>query len=108
MTQKVHSSLLFLALLFVNATNAQVSVYGFYSTYTDPSNPIVLGQYEAISGEWLEWDTLAFCDGVVMGSSAFDAGTENYMFAGIGAAPGNNSIQFWAVSYTHLTLPTKA
>ena len=95
MTQKVHSSLLFLALLFVNATNAQVSVYGFYSTYTDPSNPIVLGQYEAISGEWLEWDTLAFCDGVVMGSSAFDAGTESYMFAGIGAAPGNNSIQFW-------------
>ena len=95
MTQKVHSSLLFLTLLFVNATNAQVSVYGFYSTYTDPSNPIVLGQYEAISGEWLEWDTLAFCDGVVMGSSAFDAGTESYMFAGIGAAPGNNSIQFW-------------
>jgi hypothetical protein len=37
--------------------SAQVSVYGFYSTYTDPSNPIVLGQYEAISGEWLEWDT---------------------------------------------------
>ena len=55
----------------------------------------MLGQYEAISGEWLEWDTLAFCDGVVMGSSAFDAGTESYMFAGIGAAPGNNSIQFW-------------
>ena len=95
MTQKVHSSLLFLTLLLVNATNAQVSVYGFYSTYTDPSNPIVLGQYEAISGEWLEWDTLAFCDGVVMGSSAFDAGTESYMFTGIGAAPGNNSIQFW-------------
>ena len=95
MTQKVHSSLLFLTLLLANATNAQVSVYGFYSTYTDPSNPIVLGQYEAISGEWLEWDTLAFCDGVVMGSSAFDAGTESYMFAGIGAAPGNNSIQFW-------------
>lgn len=79
----------------VNLVMAQVSVYGFYSTYTDPSNPIVLGQYEAISGEWLEWDTLAFCDGVVMGSSAFDAGTESYMFAGIGAAPGNNSIQFW-------------
>lgn len=74
---------------------AQVSVYGFYNTYTDPSNPIVLGQYEAISGEWLEWDTLAFCDGVVMGSSAFDAGTESYMFAGIGAPPANNGIQFW-------------
>lgn len=74
---------------------AQVSVYGFYSTYTDPSNPIVLGQYEAISGEWLEWDTLAFCDGVVMGSSAFDAGTESYMFAGISAPPANNGIQFW-------------
>lgn len=54
MTQKVRNSLLFLALMFVNTTNAQVSVYGFYSTYTDPTNPIVLGQYEAISGEWLE------------------------------------------------------
>lgn len=75
--------------------NAQVSVYGFYSTYTDPSNPIVLGQYEAISGEWLEWDTLEFASGVVMGSSAFDAGTESYMFAGIGAPPESNSIQFW-------------
>ena len=85
-----------LAIMFATAKiYAQVSVYGFFSTYTDPSNPIVLGQYEAISGEWLEWDTLAFCDGVVMGSSAFDAGTESYMFAGIGAAPGNNSIQFW-------------
>ena len=81
--------------IFTNTLMAQVSVYGFYSTYTDPSNPIVLGQYEAISGEWLEWDTLGFCDGVVMGSSAFDAGTESYMFAGIGAPPSNNGIQFW-------------
>ena len=89
MTQKVRFSLLFLTFLFVHATNAQVSGYGFYSTYTDPSNPIVLGQYEAISGEWLEWDTLAFCDDVVMGSSAFDAGTESYMFAGIGAVPAS-------------------
>ena len=95
MPHEFRSSLLLLTLLFANATSAQVSVYGFYSTYTDPSNPIVLGQYEAISGEWLEWDTLAFCDGVVMGSSAFDAGTASYMFAGIGAAPTNNGIQFW-------------
>jgi hypothetical protein len=73
---------------------AQVSVYGFYNTYSDPSNPIVLGQFEAISGEWLEWDTLEFASGVVMGSSAFDAGTESFMFAGIGSAPGN-AIQFW-------------
>lgn len=71
-----------------------MSVYGFYNTYSDPSNPIVLGQFEAISGEWLEWDTLEFASGVVMGSSAFDAGTESYMFAGIGSAPGN-AIQFW-------------
>ena len=70
-------------------------VYGFYSTTPIQAIPIVLGQYEAISGEWLEWDTLAFCDGVVMGSSAFDAGTESYMFAGIGAPPANNGIQFW-------------
>ena len=95
MKRFVHILFTLVAASSVNLVMAQVSVYGFYSNYTDPSNPIVLGQYEAISGEWLEWDTLAFCDGVVMGSSAFDAGTESYMFAGIGAAPGNNSIQFW-------------
>lgn len=81
-------------LFFVNGLQAQVSVYGFYNTYSDPSNPIVLGQFEAISGEWLEWDTLEFASGVVMGSSAFDAGTESYMFAGIGSEPGN-AIQYW-------------
>jgi len=61
----------------------QASVYGFYSTYTAPTNPIVLGQYEAISGEWMEWDASAFTSGIVMGSSAFDAGTESFMFAGV-------------------------
>lgn len=85
---------LFAGFLLVNGMKAQVSVYGFYNTYSDPSNPIVLGQFEAISGEWLEWDTLEFASGVVMGSSAFDAGTESFMFAGIGSAPGN-AIQFW-------------
>ena len=81
--------------VWVSDSVAQVSVFGFYSTYTDPTNPIVLGQYEAISGEWLEWDTLDFASGVVMGSSAFDAGTESYMFAGIGSPPESSSIQFW-------------
>ena len=95
MKRFVHILFTLFAASSVNLVMAQVSVYGFYSNYTDPSNPIVLGQYEAISGEWLEWDTLAFCDGVVMGSSAFDAGTESYMFAGIGAPPANNGIQFW-------------
>ena len=93
-----HTSPLLLLLLAIGMsqmTFAQVSVYGFYSTYTDPTNPIVLGQYEAISGEWLEWDTLDFASGVVMGSSAFDAGTESFMFAGIDASPNANSIQFW-------------
>lgn len=87
--------LLFLASGMSQIAFTQVSVYGFYSTYTDPTNPIVLGQYEAISGEWLEWDTLEFASGVVMGSSAFDAGSESFMFAGIDASPDANSIQFW-------------
>lgn len=79
----------------VNVLPAQVSVYGFYNTYSDPSNPLVLGQFEAISGEWLEWDTLDFASAVVVGSSAFDAGTETFMFSGIGVPMETAGMGFW-------------
>ena len=80
---------------FSVASQAQVSVYGFYNNYTDPENPLVLGQYEAISGEWLELDTLDFASAVVLGSSAFDAGSESYMFAGIGVPMETAGMGFW-------------
>lgn len=77
------------------AAQSQVSVYGFYNNYSNPDNPLVLGQYEAISGEWLELDTLDFASAVVLGSSAFDAGSESYMFAGIGVPMETAGMGFW-------------
>ena len=79
---------------------AQVSVYGFYNENFDPNVPLVLGQFEAVTGEWLELDTLDFAGAVVMGSSAFDAGSECYMFAGLGFPMEGAESGFWDYNVT--------
>ncbi|MDA0912594.1 MAG: hypothetical protein O2818_03600 [Bacteroidetes bacterium] len=85
--------LLFLSMWCKN--HAQISVYGFYNETSNPDVPLILGQFEALSGEWLQLDTLEFASAVVVGSSAFDSGTQSYMFSGIGFPMATSPFGFW-------------
>ena len=88
-------SIFFFLAQLLQTPHAQVSVYGFYNTYEQQNIPLILGQYEAISGEWLEWDTLDFAGAVVLGSSAFHSNHEQYMFSGLSFPMESSFTAFW-------------
>lgn len=82
--------LLMFAFVLCPAMLVGQGVYGLKQNVLDPfTEGLLLAQFDMVTGEWAEYDTLGFAEAFALGTSTFDNNIGQYVFVGapIGGGP---------------------